>query len=169
MWLRDHCRCPKCYHTLTRQRLVDTFSIPADIRPSSVVADDAQAQLTITWSHDNHQSILPLAWLRHHAYAPRLVKKPETRRKVLWNASLAEALPVTKFEDVMTSDEGLAHWLYNLDVYGFGIVDGCPPTPDVSPSLFHVPCPHESQNFQLNTGYRETHTENFIFKKDALR
>ncbi|TPX46766.1 trimethyllysine dioxygenase [Synchytrium endobioticum] len=127
IWLRDHCRCPKCHHTITKQRLVDTFSIPGDIRPSSVVTDDLNDTLIITWSHDNHQSIFPLSFLRQHSYAPSLPERPALRHKVLWNASLADALPITRFEDVMNSDQGLAQWLLHLDVYGFGIVDGCPP------------------------------------------
>ncbi|KAF8340290.1 uncharacterized protein EI90DRAFT_2045994 [Cantharellus anzutake] len=27
MWLRDHCRCPECFHPITRQRLVNTFDL----------------------------------------------------------------------------------------------------------------------------------------------
>ena len=27
VWLRDHCRCPECYHPKTKQRLLDTFSV----------------------------------------------------------------------------------------------------------------------------------------------
>lgn len=27
IWLRDHCRCPACFHALTKQRLVDTFEV----------------------------------------------------------------------------------------------------------------------------------------------
>lgn len=26
-WLRDHCRCPECFHQITKQRLVDTFEV----------------------------------------------------------------------------------------------------------------------------------------------
>lgn len=27
IWLRDHCRCPKCFHAATKQRLVNTFEV----------------------------------------------------------------------------------------------------------------------------------------------
>jgi Gamma-butyrobetaine hydroxylase-like, N-terminal len=27
IWLRDHCRCPQCFHPVTKQRLVDTFDV----------------------------------------------------------------------------------------------------------------------------------------------
>ena len=27
IWLRDHCRCPECFHSVTRQRLANTFDL----------------------------------------------------------------------------------------------------------------------------------------------
>ena len=27
VWLRDHCRCPECYHPKTKQRLLNTFAV----------------------------------------------------------------------------------------------------------------------------------------------
>lgn len=47
MWLRDHCRCPTCYHPKTKQRLLNTFAIPADVHPISTEA--TMEGLRITW------------------------------------------------------------------------------------------------------------------------
>lgn len=33
IWLRDHCRCSECFHSITKQRLVDTFKVPLNIVP----------------------------------------------------------------------------------------------------------------------------------------
>lgn len=33
VWLRDHCRCPDCFHTTSFQRLFDSSDIPLDIQP----------------------------------------------------------------------------------------------------------------------------------------
>ncbi|SPC67398.1 related to trimethyllysine hydroxylase [Ustilago sp. UG-2017b] len=38
IWLRDHCRCPQCYHPTTKQRLLNTFEIAPDTQPVSVEA-----------------------------------------------------------------------------------------------------------------------------------
>ncbi|SNX85609.1 related to trimethyllysine hydroxylase [Melanopsichium pennsylvanicum] len=38
MWLRDHCRCPQCYHPTTKQRLLNTFEIAPDVEPISAEA-----------------------------------------------------------------------------------------------------------------------------------
>lgn len=27
LWLRDHCRCPQCFHPVTKQRLFNTFEV----------------------------------------------------------------------------------------------------------------------------------------------
>ena len=27
IWLRDHCRCPECFHSVTKQRLINTFDV----------------------------------------------------------------------------------------------------------------------------------------------
>ena len=27
IWLRDHCRCPECFHSITKQRLIRTFEV----------------------------------------------------------------------------------------------------------------------------------------------
>ena len=45
-WLRDHCRCDKCYNHSTNQRKISIRSIPLDIRAASAkVTGD---QLTVT-------------------------------------------------------------------------------------------------------------------------
>lgn len=46
IWLRDHCRCPKCYNHATNQRRLAIRDIPLDIiADSSKVNGD---QLTVT-------------------------------------------------------------------------------------------------------------------------
>lgn len=47
IWLRDHCRCPMCYHPKTKQRLLNTFSVPANIQPLSLEATNEG--LRVTW------------------------------------------------------------------------------------------------------------------------
>ncbi|KAE8215598.1 hypothetical protein CF327_g1127 [Tilletia walkeri] len=95
VWLRDHCRCPSCYHPTTKQRLLDTFSIPEGIRPDAIEATTEGLQ--VTWpakpflqqstssssSQSNndadqqpqqhqHISLYPWRWLMNNSYAPVL-------------------------------------------------------------------------------------------------
>ncbi|CAO1613902.1 unnamed protein product [Sympodiomycopsis kandeliae] len=47
LWLRDHCRCPTCYHPKTKQRLLNTFAIAPDVQP---LATEATTEgLKVTW------------------------------------------------------------------------------------------------------------------------
>lgn len=74
IWLRDHCRCPKCFHPATKQRLLDTFEIPTDIAPLHI---EAKVEgLEVTWpSQDPHVSLYPWSWLQRHSYDPSLSGK----------------------------------------------------------------------------------------------
>lgn len=47
IWLRDHCRCPQCYHPTTKQRLLNTFEIAPDSQPIS--AEATTEGLLIHW------------------------------------------------------------------------------------------------------------------------
>lgn len=38
-WLRDHCRCEKCYDQSTHQRKISVLDIPDDIKTKSFVVD----------------------------------------------------------------------------------------------------------------------------------
>ncbi|KAE8231663.1 hypothetical protein CF326_g3313 [Tilletia indica] len=96
VWLRDHCRCPSCYHPTTKQRLLDTFSIPEGIRPDAIEATTEGLQ--VTWpakplllqstssssspqsnndadqqpQQHQHISLYPWRWLMNNSYAPVL-------------------------------------------------------------------------------------------------
>jgi trimethyllysine dioxygenase len=136
IWLRDHCRCPSCFHPVTKQRLVDTSTIPLGVKPAVMTV--AQDKLLITWDADSHQSAVELDWLRAHSYAPKLppaAPSAPIRPKRLWDASTAATLPVVQYADVMNSEDGLRTWLSNIDEYGIGFVDGVPPTPEATEAL----------------------------------
>ncbi|KAI9145000.1 trimethyllysine dioxygenase [Paraphysoderma sedebokerense] len=127
-WLRDHCRCEKCYHSVTKQRLLDVSEIPLDIKPKSTKVDENK--VVIVWP-DNHTSTYELQWLKKHSYAPALGTKnlePE-RPKILWESTLASNPPTIEYKDVMNSDDALGQWLINIDTYGFSFVKGVPATP----------------------------------------
>jgi hypothetical protein len=39
IWLRDHCRCPDCFHPITKQRLLNTFEVVQRQDGESVFAE----------------------------------------------------------------------------------------------------------------------------------
>ncbi|KAJ3409832.1 hypothetical protein HDV05_004185, partial [Chytridiales sp. JEL 0842] len=95
---------------------------------------------------ENHITNYEIDWLRTHAYNPRLEDAQLLRRSLkLWGSELGQNLPVVEYEEVMTTEEGVAKWLKNVntfktktidkDTYGIGFVDGVPPTPEATEKL----------------------------------
>lgn len=73
-WLRDHCVCRVCFHQETKQRQVDTFSIP--LSPEIQVLDilSSGKKMSIQWAHDIRdntckKSEFDASWLRLNAYS----------------------------------------------------------------------------------------------------
>ncbi|KAK7691147.1 hypothetical protein QCA50_006250 [Cerrena zonata] len=137
IWLRDHCRCSECFHSITKQRLVNTFDIPPDVKPVKV--ESKSEGLEVTWptgpSVQPHISLYPWSWLRHNSYDPPL-KREDTHEKILWGAKIAQSPPTVSYEEVMESDDnGVFKWLSNVDKFGFSFVSGVPATTEATEEL----------------------------------
>ncbi|KAL9937329.1 hypothetical protein V8E36_003738 [Tilletia maclaganii] len=163
VWLRDHCRCPSCYHPITKQRLLNTFSIPADIQPTAI--EPTTEGLQVTWptttssssnSHDapaphsaeqQHISLYPWRWIMNNSYAPVLSRSSDSliasagaqvggaHERVLWGAGIGAAPPTVSYEEVMGGEEGVLKWCNKIAQYGFSFVSGIPPTPEATQAL----------------------------------
>lgn len=160
VWLRDHCRCPSCYHPTTKQRLLNTFEIPTDVEPLSTEA--TTEGLTVVWpllpsergegtkssvegggegGKGVHESVYPWRWLMRNSYAPPLTDpittpSSDTRiEKVLWGKGIGSSPPTVKYDEVMSSEEGVLRWLTKVASYGFCFVTGVPPTPTDTEAL----------------------------------
>ncbi|KAF8072187.1 mitochondrial protein [Lyophyllum atratum] len=135
IWLRDHCRCPKCFHSITKQRLVNTFEIPHDITPVSV--EPKVEGLEVSWpSSTSHVSLYPWSWLQRHSYDPVLHKPDADNAKILWGKKIEQSPPSVTYEEAMGEDDsGLFQWLTNIDKFGFSFVQGVPATPEATEKL----------------------------------
>ncbi|KAL0954688.1 hypothetical protein HGRIS_003639 [Hohenbuehelia grisea] len=130
IWLRDHCRCPSCFHPITKQRLLNTFSIPPDIKPVS--ARPVQDGLEVVW--DGHTSLYPWSWLQTMSYDPKFPQMQQKSEKTLWGAKIHQRPPMVHYDQVM-SDGGLYKWLTNIDQFGFCFVSGVPATTEATEEL----------------------------------
>ncbi|PGH06550.1 trimethyllysine dioxygenase [Helicocarpus griseus UAMH5409] len=135
LWLRDNCQCSKCIHPDTRQRLVDTFSIPEDIKPLAV--RNLENHLEIEWANDGHTSTYRYNWLSEHhlnqnSSEPNSVKFSPERQYV---ADDPKTYPTVLFDEVMSSDEGVRKWTDQIYRFGFSFVKGSPPTPEATEKL----------------------------------
>ncbi|KAJ7739324.1 hypothetical protein B0H14DRAFT_3097406 [Mycena olivaceomarginata] len=130
IWLRDHCRCPECFHPITKQRLVNTFEIPPDITPSQ--AEPTADGLRVSWpSSQPHVSLYPWSWLQRNSYDPAL-KQRETQL----DSKIQASPPTVTYEEAMAEDDrGLYKWLSHVDHFGMCFISGVPPTPEATEEL----------------------------------
>ncbi|KIJ12858.1 trimethyllysine dioxygenase [Paxillus involutus ATCC 200175] len=137
IWLRDHCRCPSCFHPVTKQRLVNTFEIPPNIKPHHVQA--SAGGLEVVWpssTAEYHSSFYPWSWLKAHTYDPPQKPPAMLREKALWGAKIAKSPPTITYAEAMDgSDYGLFKWLSNIDRFGFCFISGVPATPEATEEL----------------------------------
>lgn len=135
IWLRDHCRCPKCFHPITKQRLLNTFEIPSDIQPLGIQrkADG----LELTWqSSEPHVSFYPWSWLQSNSYDPAINHAQTIIEKVEWGTKIAQSPPTVTYSEAMDQDDrGLFKWLTDIDQFGFSFISGVPPTPEATEKL----------------------------------
>ncbi|EIN09855.1 Trimethyllysine dioxygenase [Punctularia strigosozonata HHB-11173 SS5] len=134
IWLRDHCRCPECFHPVTKQRLHSTFEIPADVKPEGVQA--TPGGLRATWP-SQHVSVYPWSWLWTNAYdRPRTADDRRSVSPALWGAEISEHPPTVPYDGVMDpSDRGLLDWLSKIERWGFCFVSGVPVSTDATEEL----------------------------------
>ncbi|KAI5475421.1 trimethyllysine dioxygenase, partial [Pseudohyphozyma bogoriensis] len=137
VWLRDHCREKRSYHPTTKQKLVDTASIPSDIRPDAV--REVQGGIVVTWPtssfEEGYESFYPWSFLIKYSYNPPLFDEPVKRKKTLWTSEIRSSPPTVFYEEVMTSEAGVYEWLRRIDEFGFSLVTGIPPTPEATEEL----------------------------------
>ncbi|CAO3635575.1 unnamed protein product [Cunninghamella echinulata] len=134
-WLRDYCRCPNCYHSVTRQRLVNTFGIDRNIQPKSITPEENG--LNIVWQ-DGHNSQYAYDWIETHGdffqHKSSILDPLEpTDKKNIWTANeLVDTLTNKRtplyYDDVINTNEGLSEWLYRIEIDGIAFVDNVPST-----------------------------------------
>ncbi|KAK9476009.1 hypothetical protein V1514DRAFT_338211 [Lipomyces japonicus] len=136
VWLRDSCQCEHCLHPITKQRLLDTFAIPENVRPASV--EPVEQGLKIIWFNDDHESFYPWDWLHLHSYQP-VIERRLPFIKTFWERKDIEGKPpVVKYADVMAEgDYGVAEWTSKIQDYGVCFVEGVPATPQDTENLIN--------------------------------
>ena len=128
LWLREN--APDATHPVTREQALMLHDIPDDL---SVVdaGIEARGVLRIRWSTGEESRFHP-GWLRAHAVeasADPLALPPRT----LWGSGLAGCLPRFDGARILAGDrDELAGWCEAIHVYGLGLLENLPATPDVT-------------------------------------
>jgi trimethyllysine dioxygenase len=133
-WLRDHGHEPATLHPATLQRQLFTAAVPEDVRGTAAVLAADGRSVAIVWS-TGEESLFPLAFLWQFR-TPRGAADEPAAERVHWDAAdIAGQLPRVSHGLIMAGDEGLERWLGAVEVYGFALVDGVPPTPEDTAAL----------------------------------
>jgi trimethyllysine dioxygenase len=135
---RDNCQCKSCVHEDTKQRLLDTFSIPTDL--SITRSSETNDSISIEWS-DGHKSHYTKSFLLHAAATP--AQRAQIRQGLvpisLWDASITSSAPTVPFKPHSPSsaspDPILPALLHNIRTHGFSYISHVPATPDATEAL----------------------------------
>jgi trimethyllysine dioxygenase len=128
-WLRDHDSSEDALHPETQQRLIDTFSIPADIAARAIEVAEEGAALRVHWLADARVSRYDAQFLAGLRADPEAL--PVERS--LWDgASIAANVPQVDYAGLMREDAQLMAMLERVERHGFCMVEGVPVTPEAT-------------------------------------
>lgn len=134
VWLRDNCRCAECYFDVTKQRLLNSATIDALIRPAQCEWRDGAVD--IVWLQNSHRSAYPVDWLRIHAYNPRIADATKSIPVRLWRTADWGQLPAVDFGTVMGgTDAAILDWCTKIWTHGFCLIDNVPVLPEATQRL----------------------------------
>ena len=128
IWLRDCCYCALCGDSFASKRFFLPSDAPLDSVPGNAGLTEDGA-LEVLWRPDGHRSRYEAEFLRRFDYSEVALAHRRHCPK-LWDASIAEALPVADFEAVRDDEEAALDLLRKLRDFGFVLVRGGPREPD---------------------------------------
>ncbi|KAI6041475.1 hypothetical protein EDC04DRAFT_2565582 [Pisolithus marmoratus] len=126
LWLRDACRCPKCVHPSTLQRLHRLSDIPADICPATDGVDLKQDGVHIRWT-DGHESFHSFSFLERYSTSLDLSSFHCDTPAEPWDASTITQSPdlFVPYDD-LSKPSRLLSAITQLTRFGLLFVTGVP-------------------------------------------
>ncbi|HXQ63721.1 MAG TPA: trimethyllysine dioxygenase [Steroidobacteraceae bacterium] len=127
IWLRDNCQSEASQHPVTKQRLVDTFRIPADIAAREIALEDQGRVLKVEWADGGHVSRFEAAFLSGLRFNPEVL--PVAAQT--WDRdAIGRAVPQVPHHAFMHDDAALKLFLEQLARFGLCFIEGAPGTPE---------------------------------------
>lgn len=113
VYLRDHCRCERCFHPVSLGRLSRLGELDFEVRAEAAEVTDGGGKVKVRWS-DGHESRYDGEWLWRRAFCPG--RSPERARPTGRSGLIAflgdsDPVPTHSYQDVMESEEKLLDWL----------------------------------------------------------
>ncbi|KAK7519578.1 uncharacterized protein IWZ02DRAFT_454570 [Phyllosticta citriasiana] len=133
VWLRDNCQCMDCVHPITKQREIDTFSIPEKL--FIIKAEVTENEICVLFSDGHESTFTKDALIARLSPEHQDAARQGDHEPKLWGFEIKQNPPMVAYDKVMASDEGVKEWTYLIKRYGFCYVDGCPVTPEATQEL----------------------------------
>ncbi|XP_071963138.1 gamma-butyrobetaine dioxygenase-like isoform X1 [Antedon mediterranea] len=121
VWLRDNCKCSKCYHEVASQRLLQFVDLDIDVEAKSMHVSESGKDIFINWS-DGHEGFYPLSFLEGEHF-PAFSDPLRQVKQELWGSELQGQIPTFQFSDILTKDKDLFAWLTALHTKGFAVIE----------------------------------------------
>lgn len=132
LWLRDNCQGPQSQHPETKQRLVDTFRIPPDIRARAIAVENDGRVLRVDWADGGHVSHFDAEFLAGLRFNPDVLPVRRTR----WDRDSFDGVaPSVPYAGYLSDDGVLKEFLEQVARYGFCFVEGAPGTPEATQAV----------------------------------
>jgi len=143
-WLRDNCKCSDCCHPDTKERILVTSEIPLDIHAEKANFD--RESLSVTWSHEQHESVYDLKWLAHYDYgADDQHFDPAAGEIQTWGRELEQTIPTFKYIDLYEEPKQLLKFCQAIRDIGLSIVRGAPSKDgEIERFAEHIACVRET-------------------------
>lgn len=151
IWLRDACRCSKCYNDTSKQRMFNSCDILDEIRPKAI--NNETNEVSIVWDGDGHVSKFSVRWIVLHSYNPKVIPNDEkiqneklVLKRTLWKAADLKELPTVDFNKIIASsptsdnDAAIGDWCLKIWKHGFCLIDNVPVTPEDTERLCEKIC-----------------------------
>ena len=132
IWLRDHAHDEATLHPVTQQRQLYTAAVPPLLSAQHVSVSDHDVQ--IDWSSDEQPSVLPIHFLERFRQ-PSAPSAGVDEPRLLWDAQSVMPHPSVPYDEIMSTDQGVAAWLRKVATYGFAIASDTPATAEATEAL----------------------------------
>jgi len=130
LWLRDN--CPASQHPDTKQRLVDTFGIAADIAARAIAVEDQGRVLRVEWAEGGHISRFNAGFLSGLRF------NPDVLPVALWTWNrdeIAGRIPSVAYAAFMSDESAVKEFLEQVARVGFSFVEEAPGTPEATRAI----------------------------------
>jgi trimethyllysine dioxygenase len=130
IWLRDN--CPASQHPDTKQRLIDTFGIAADIAVRAIAVENQGRRLKVEWADGGDTSRFDAGFLAAQRFNPDVLP-------VAWRTwdrdEIAGRIPSVPHAAFMSEEAAVKEFLEQVARVGFSFVEGVPATPEATQAV----------------------------------